>query len=72
MSKEKKIGPPDENELRQAMLLVLGSLPHGADIHYFWESGIQHMCVTLQGGEPTTYKLNRDKDGSGMVTSCLH
>lgn len=72
MSNQEKIGPPNENELRDAMLLFLGSLPHGADIHYFWKDGIQHMSVTLENSEPTTYKLNRNKDGSGIVSSSLH
>lgn len=69
MSNQKKIGPPDENSLREAMMLILGSLPHGADIHYYWEGGVQHMCLTLDEGDATVYKLNRNKDGSGVVSS---
>lgn len=72
MNNGKKIGPPDQDELRKAMLLVLASLPHGADIHYFWKDGVQQMQVTLQDEEPSTYRINRNKDGSGVVTSSLH
>lgn len=72
MSSQEKIGPPDENALRQAMMLVLGSLPHGADIHYFWKDNVQHMSVSLENGVTTTYQLNRNKDGSGVVSSVLH
>lgn len=72
MNSHKKIGPPNETEFREAMMLVFGALPEGADIHYFWKDGAQHMTVTLEGGQPTTYKLNRSEDGSGVVVPTLH
>lgn len=71
MSKQ-ETRPPDQNELRNAMLVILGGLPLGAEISFFWKDDVQNMQVSLQGCEPITYCLNRAKDGSGVVSCNVH
>ena len=71
MSMQNEIRPPEQNELRNAILLMLGGLPVGADIHFYWADGMQQVRVSLEHNDPVTYQLVRKSDGSGVVTSSL-
>ena len=72
MSSQTEIKPPAKNELLDAVVTVLGALPDGADIHFFWMEGMQHVCVGLKNREPVTYHLTRKLDGSGVISCNPH
>lgn len=67
-----KAQPATKDELKTAILTVLGSLPAGADFHFFWRDGVQHMALKFQDGTETVAMLNRRKDGSGQLAQVLH
>lgn len=72
MTNPNAIKPVEQSDFRNAFLLILGALPEGADIHFYWDEGVQHVTVTLEKAEPLTYVVNRNKDGSGVVSTKLH
>jgi hypothetical protein len=69
MTNANAIKPVEQSEFRNALLLILGALPEGADIHFYWADGVQHVTVTLENTEPLTYLVTRNKDGSGVVST---
>ncbi len=61
-----------KEEIRQALLMVLSTLPVGAEFRFFWRDGVQHMAMKF-GSEPEQLmSLNRRPDGTGITTPIFH
>lgn len=66
------VRPPTADELRQALMTVLGSLPVGAEFRFFWCDGKKHMTMKF-GAEPEqTLCLTRRGNGVGIPTPVHH
>ncbi len=63
--------PPTADEIRAAILTVLGTLPAGSEFRFFWKDDKQHMSMK-HGQEPEqVLYLNRRHDGVGIPTPAV-
>lgn len=54
-------------DIKTAVLTLLGTLPVDAEFRFYWKDGAQHMSYKF-GNEPEQVaRLNRAPDGSGVV-----
>jgi hypothetical protein len=54
-------------DVRQAILLVLSTLPVDAEMRFFWQDGSQHMSMKLPGESEHVARLSRASNGVGVV-----
>ncbi|MYM92486.1 hypothetical protein [Duganella vulcania] len=60
-------------EVAAAIRTVLGTLPVGAEIRFYWHDGAQHYCVSLPGQPDQVGRLKRNGDGTGVIVpATLH
>lgn len=59
------VRPPSMERVKNAMMTLLGGLPNGWDIRFFWENDRQCMTIHQPGMEPEKYALVRKENGSG-------
>lgn len=64
--------PANSEEIRQAIMTVLGTLPEGSEFRFFWRDGKQHMSMKFVGEPEQTMCLNRRPDGVGVPTPVHH
>lgn len=60
-------------DLKAAVLMILSTLPEGAEFRFFWKDGSQHMSFKV-GDEPAQVaRLSRAPNGVGVVVpAALH
>lgn len=72
MMAETKAREATQKEIREALMMVLSTLPVGAEFRFFWRDGVQHMAMKF-GAEPERLmSLNRRADGIGIPTPVHH
>lgn len=60
--------PPTSSELRDSIMTVLGSLPHGCEIRFWWQDDKQHLSMQFDGQPAQVLYINRLADGTGVPT----
>jgi hypothetical protein len=56
-----------QDYIRQAILLVLSTLPVDTEMRFFWQDGSQHMSMTLPGESEHVARLSRASSDVGVV-----
>ena len=64
--------PATPDEIRDAILTVLGTLPVGCEMRFWWQDGHQHMSMQHAGQTAQVLYLNRREDGVGIPTPAAH
>lgn len=54
-------------EIRNAIMTILGTLPEGMEMRFFWKDGCQHLSMKLDGEPEQLARLNRAPSGIGVV-----
>lgn len=54
-------------QINDAIMKILGTLPVGAEMRFFWQDGCQHLSMKLEGTSEQIARLNRAPDGTGVV-----
>lgn len=54
-------------EIASAIKTILGTLPEGAELRFYWQDGVQHLHMKLPGQDDQVAKLNRVNDGTGVI-----
>ena len=54
-------------EIAAAIKTILDTLPHGAELRFYWQDGAQYLHMRLPGQADQVAKLNRVADGSGVI-----
>ncbi len=55
------------SKINDAMMMILSTLPVGAEIRFFWQDGCSHLSMKLLGEPEQLARLNRAADGVGVV-----
>lgn len=58
-------------EIGQAMMTILGTLPVGAEVRFYWDDGVQHMSIKYADGTEDVARLNRVSDGVGVLSPAV-
>ncbi|MDR6397918.1 hypothetical protein ACTOWA_00545 [Herbaspirillum seropedicae] len=61
-------GPATQDEIRKAIMTVLGTLPPNMQFHFYWKDGRQYMSMKVDGEPEQIMYLNRLPDGTGIPT----
>lgn len=60
--------PATPEEIRAAIMTVLGTLPLDCEMRFWWQDGRQHMSMQYAGQSAQVLFLNRLADGVGIPT----
>ncbi len=56
-----------QQKIQDAIKTLLGTLPVGAELRFYWHDGAQHLSTKLPGAEEQIARLNRIQDGLGVI-----
>lgn len=56
-----------QDDVRNAMLTLLSTLPVEAEIRFYWQDGSQHMSLRMPGEQEQVARLSRAPSGAGVV-----
>jgi len=60
-----------KSEIGQAMMTILGTLPVGAEVRFYWYDGVQHMSIKYADGSEEVARLNRSSSGIGVLAPAV-